>query len=444
MSNRLNYTRKFIIFKKDYSNMAALKAKGHGKLELKGNNLQFSLNIQGAEASNFYNIELVKGKESKIIGKIYTKEDKSGSANLDINYKDLQKTGFSLEKIDGIILIREASVLLGESLIKNTHLLRNYIENIELNSPEVIHEDQGLLEEVLEEESQEVEENSDIEEEFNAGEKAYIEEEPDIEEETHIEERTYPDQDPILEAEFTPIEENIPIEYIEEVQVTPEEVQEIYERVPSEEDILEDRGEVKEEDFTEENLKEEDSEDMFCETKYKEIMEEMFNIPELGYENNTIADEDKEEKQKSGVTDYILNILNFFPYSEPFALTLEGYNWWKIDIEDPELDKSFLPYFNYIVDAKDQTSRFEKEVNPKELLKKYGHYIFGLYNEDDNVKFYVYGIPGSFSLDEHPKQGNTGFNTWFEGVELPGYWLLYIEPETGRILYPINPMIPKS
>lgn len=400
--------------------MEDLKAKGHGKLELKGNNLQLSLNVQGAEPSNFYNIELVKGKESNSIGKVYTKEDKSGSANLDINYKELEKAGYSLEKIDGIILIRESSVLMGESLIKNTHILKNYIQDIELKSQDANHEEE-VYEDDFQQEAQD-EPEPEVEEEVEVGEEHYVGED------SHIEERTYPEQEPIPEEEFTPIEDDIPIEYIEEIEVTPEEINEIEENASE----------------VEEDSEEENSEDMFCETKYKEIMEEMFNIPELGYENNIPGDENKEGKQKTGVTDYILNILNFFPYSEPFELTLEGYNWWKIDIEDPELDKSFLPYFNYIVEAKEGTSRFEKEVNPKELLKKYGHYIFGLYNEDDKVKFYVYGIPGEFSLDEHPKQGNTGFNTWFEGAEMPGYWLLYIEPETGRILYPINPMTPKS
>ncbi|OLS02286.1 hypothetical protein [Tissierella creatinophila] len=454
MSKGLEYTRKFIIFKKEYGNMTALKPKGHGKLELKGNHLNFSVNIQGAEGGNFYSIELIKGREAKSIGKIYTKDDKSGKAELDINYKELERIGFSLEKIDGIILRRENGVLLGESLNENSNILKRYIEEVE--TKEIQYEDNIVDKESKPDENTQVQEEIELKEEF-------ISEETQIQQETQIQEEIEPD--PILlEEQFEskedfqgeettidlekdleeelPIIEQIPIEYIEEIEVTSEEMEQIIPKA----NTLESAIEVELEQTSNVIV----PEDMFCEQKYEQIMEEIFNIPELGYENNIILDESKEvlnnkkTRQSNSITDYVLDILNFFPYSEPFTMNLEGYNWWQIGAEGPETDKSFLPYFSYVVGGNNKSYRFEDEVNPKELLGKYGHYIFGLYNEDDKVKFYIYGIPGKFSLEEHPKLGKTGFNTWFEGREVPGYWLLYIEPETGRILYPINPMIPKS
>lgn len=424
MSNLLEYTRKFIIFKKDYGNMTDLKPKGHGKLELKGNHLDFSVNIQGAEGGNFYSIEFIKGREAKSIGKIYTKDDKSGKAELDINYKELERMGFSLEKIDGIILRRENAVLLGESLNENSKILKDYIKGME--TKEVQYEDN-----ILDKESEPVEETQ-IQEEIELDE-ILPQEQTETKEDLQVEETTIE-----LEEEF-PIIEEIPIEYIEEIEVTSEEME-------AKQNTLEDAIAIE----LEETPMTMAPEEMFYEKKYEEIMEEIFNIPELGYENNVVLDESKDgtdaekTKQVNGITNYVLDILNFFPYSEPFTVNLEGYNWWQIDTEGPEADKSFLPYFSYVIGGNNKSPRFEEEVNPKQLLESYGHYIFGLYNEADKVKFYIYGIPGKFSADEHPKHGNTGFNTWFEGNGAPGYWLLYIEPETGRILYPINPMIPKS
>lgn len=436
MSKELKYTRKFIIFKRDYGNMTALKPKGHGKLELKGNHLNFSVDIQGAEAGNFYSIEFIKSREAKSIGKIYTKDDKSGKAELDINYKELERMGFSLEKIDGVILTRGKEVLLGESLNRDHNILKKYIKDLE--TKEIQYEDKPL--------TQGCEPEKEIEQEESLPEEQIEpKDEPQVEEVKSQEESKI--EEPTIELEKEDIEtietiEEIPIEYIEDIEVTLEEKEQIERKG----NTLESAMKVE----LEENSNTVDLEEMFYEEKYEKIMEEIFNIPELGYENNVVLDEskdnlcDKETTQAKGITDYVLNILNFFPYSEPFTVNLKGYNWWKIDTEGPELDKSFLPYFSYVIGGNNKSHRFEERVNPKELLEKYGHYIFGLYNESDKVKFYIYGIPGSFSLDEHPKGGNTGFNTWFEGKEVPGYWLLYIEPETGRILYPINPMMPKS
>ena len=53
----------------------------------------------------------------------------------------------------------------------------------------------------------------------------------------------------------------------------------------------------------------------------------------------------KEGWTKNQTTNYVLNILAFFPYIEPFKIDLKGYNWWRIDIDDPREDKGFLPYF---------------------------------------------------------------------------------------------------
>ncbi len=111
-----------------------------------------------------------------------------------------------------------------------------------------------------------------------------------------------------------------------------------------------------------------------------------------------------------------------------------------------EEDLGFLPYFDYILSRDSNNLMIENSVTSSQLIKKYGHYIFGLFENKGEVRLYVYGIPGDFKLDEYPQAGTTGFNNWFEAKfkekEAPGYWLLYLDARSGRILYPINPMIP--
>lgn len=427
MSNMLKYTRKFIIFKKDYGNMTDLKSKGHGKLELKGNHLNFSVNIQGAEEGNFYSIELIKGREAKSIGKIYTKEDKSGKAELNVNYRELEKEGFLLEKVDGIILRRENHVLLGESLNDNSKVIKRYIE--EVATREIQYEDNSLDNESEPQEDIEVEEEfgpeewiseeTQFQEEIEQDE-VLPEEQFEIEEDFQVEELTIEPKEDNMEPEEDFTTEEIPIEYIEEIgfiseeieQIdeigfTSEEIERIEESIEVEDIDIEDIEDTLESDIefeVEGSYNDMNPEEMFREKKYEEIMEEIFNIPELGYENNSILNEaedgvdSKGSRESDETTDYILNILNLFPYSEPFTVNLQGYNWWQIDIDGPEQHKSFLPYFSYVIGGDNKSYRFEEQVNPKDLLDKYGHYIFGVYNESDKVKFYVYGIPAQFSL----------------------------------------------
>lgn len=76
------------------------------------------------------------------------------------------------------------------------------------------------------------------------------------------------------------------------------------------------------------------------------------------------------------------------------------------------------------------------------LIRKYGHYLFGMYKEGRETKYYIYGVPGKFAIEEHPFKGITGFNTWYESTNGIGYWILYIDPMTGKRIYPLNPMVP--
>lgn len=481
MSNRLSYIKKFIIFKDDYSNMKNLKSKGHGKLEVKGNNLNISLNIKGAETNNFYNVDLIKRRENYTLGRIFTKEDKSGEREIDINYRELEKNGFSLDEVDGIIIYRDSNVLLGEKLKGTGKNLRTYIEGLE-REKRVPKEEPVLREESQDEIKTEKEnmEDTKIIEEVELIEDAEDDIYPDeiekdrqpskIEDRENIETELEAEKENINEedseelaikeaAQIEDSQEGISIEYVEEAKAIEEaeeeelkgaeefeEPQEEVEGLP----IQDEENEKSEFEtlipYQEESIEEAD--DVFSEKMYEEIMEEIFNIPELGYENNIDIDEsdikDKNKAEADEMSEYLKNILNFFPQSEPFTVKLEGYDWWKIEMEEKDEDKSFLPYFSYIIGGNNKPNRLEEEADPKKLLNRYRHYIFGLYNEGEGVKFYMYGIPGRFSLEDYPRGGSTGFNTWFEGVEVPGYWVLYIEPQTGKILYPINPMIPKS
>lgn len=233
---------------------------------------------------------------------------------------------------------------------------------------------------------------------------------------------------------------------IDEVALEDEEVlafdepKEEIENIPIEEEIIND---VKLEENLEDSFNLEDYDkkiidqyESVFENKPVESNEEVIKISHDDYENN------RRMIQKNQTTDYILNILKYFPEEDPLRQHLKGYKWWRIDFQDEA--KGFLPYFNYVTGGKQKvrTSSNVNYISARELMAMYNHYLFGMYYKNKEVQYYIYAIPGGFYKDEHPHGGTSGFNTWFEGNEMLGYWLIYIDALTGEVIYPQNPMMP--
>lgn len=405
MSNDLNFKRKFFILKKEYSNMRNVNPKGHGKLELRNNRLNLSIHIDNAESNNYYNVILLGDNKVKDLGKVHTDKSHGGKADFDFNYKDLESLGFPLEKINGILILRDSNILLGGYLEKDDMTIQNYINK--LTRIDTKQQKKEIVE-------------------------------------------------PVPQGESSSVPSNVPQGEHEEVLFVPEESQpSAYEQEAVETSIEEEMAVAKtfpEEPVIEEQYIVNDIETLpsesLTEEEYDKAMQEMFYDPEalskVEEPEFVSVDAQKKQNQKNQTTNYVLNILSFFPYIEPFKIDLMGYNWWRIDIDDPREDKGFLPYFSYVAGGNHKYPLVQNTVTATALMRKHGHYLFGLYNSNNEVKFYVYGVPGEFTSWDHPQKGTTGFNTWFEGRHSIGYWLLYIDPSTGRVIYPINPMIPKD
>lgn len=392
MSINLGYARKFIILRNEYTNMEGLNPKGHGKLEVKGSKGSIFLTIENGEPNNFYNVGLISRNGFYELGKIYTNENGNSKVELNLNYRELGEMGFSMERINGILILRDLNILLGGYFNQEDSTIERFIKSLE--NEEI--EEENLIEEVYE---------SPVEQEVY---------------DTPIEE---PIEEVIQIPEEEPIEEMEEEEAIEEVEAMEDEILEV--------------EEVEEIPFNKE-LFEKDLINIFS---IEEEIKEEETLEPIDYE---YLEEHRKIARKKQTTNYILNILSFFPYIEPFKNELKGYNWWKIDVEDPTTDSGFLPYYSYIAGGNQKQSLVENSITSNELIKNHKHYLFGLYNINDKVKFYVYAVAGKFLIEEHPQRGATGFNTWYEKSEGDGYWLLFIDPLTGDIVYPINPMVPTS
>jgi hypothetical protein len=168
------------------------------------------------------------------------------------------------------------------------------------------------------------------------------------------------------------------------------------------------------------------------------------------YGHSVSQNRDHMENMKSyskHVANYSMNILKFFEKVEPFNEEMEGYTWWEIEYDSKNVYRGFLPFYNYIVNIRYPYPFMTRVTTCQSLMRKYNHYIFGIYEKDNEIKYYVYGIPGKLTKEEQPYRGMTGFQTWIEkkgnDKERLGYWLLHIDAISGKIVNPLRPTPPR-
>lgn len=118
-----------------------------------------------------------------------------------------------------------------------------------------------------------------------------------------------------------------------------------------------------------------------------------------------------------------------FEICDPFSSRRRDYKWWKVN--------SPVHLNNVLYQCNIKTPVL---FNPKILMShfKYRHLIFGIYTDTvRNKEYVVFGVPGVYSIDDRPfkdicrwaqVEGNKPRYGAF------GYWLVYIDPKTGKIV----------
>lgn len=205
MPGDFTYFRKYIILRNDYTNIDDIHPKGHGKIEIKGNRGTISINLENCEVEEEYRIYLLKDEgglvEELDLGRILTDERGKARININVSPRELESKGFSVEKIEGVIIRRNENILLGAYVDKNTGAIDRYINS--MARPKEIGEVEENVggEEVLEEETEYVEGyEEDIVEEIQDVEETLepeveTEEEIDFEHEAELEETTEPEEE---------------------------------------------------------------------------------------------------------------------------------------------------------------------------------------------------------------------------------------------------------
>ena len=377
--NNATYLRKYIIFKTDYLNILGINPKGHGKIEIRGTKVNINISVDNAQLEESYIVSLLRDRDGQLL--------EYDLGRIITDYRGRGKANFSLN-------LKELESQGFSTKDINPILIRKG-NNILLGG--YIHQDDETLNKFLKNTGF-VEKDEKITPEYDT-----IEEIDGLNMETDLDSR-----------DLNPVSEDMTQETMEAPDNREEEtLEEILEYPVVEEKPL------------------------------KEEIEEMKFIPgEMEIENHGELEYIRKLEHKNQMISYILNILRFFPQVEPFKLKIEGYSFWQIEDYGIESYESFLPYFSYLTSADYKYPFLGDTATCINQIKEHGHYLFGLYEENGDTKYYIYGVPGEFKTREHPYRGITGFNTWYEAIDSMGYWLLYIDAMTGEILYPLNPMVP--
>ena len=110
--------------------------------------------------------------------------------------------------------------------------------------------------------------------------------------------------------------------------------------------------------------------------------------------------------------------------------------WYKIRVKT--LDDLY-----YITDYRKYSMIYYPMVNNYPYICKYGHYLFGYkLDENNNLKYMLYAVPGTKHPYDQPYGGKTGYVMWLpmekgkEGEKDPGYWVMFYDFKDATVCVP--------
>lgn len=205
------------------------------------------------------------------------------------------------------------------------------------------------------------------------------------------------------------------------------------------EDKKEEKKEVKEVKSEESNIKEKNNMNGDCEckgdnkcTKNKEFDEYEREIEKTKNAMN------KEEFPKGSVGEFFQVVLEGFEEVKNIAPELKMCKWYKIPIKDLDVMCNISNYNKY-------TIVYYPMINYYPYIKKSGYYMLGLKCDNDGqLKYLVYAIPGTRDKADQPYGGKSGFVTWIpetieDGKESEaGYWMMFYDFRNSIIVVPMK------
>ncbi|MDF2676698.1 MAG: hypothetical protein K0Q97_1003 [Bacillota bacterium] len=157
-------------------------------------------------------------------------------------------------------------------------------------------------------------------------------------------------------------------------------------------------------------------------------------------EEKQVEAEYSKPKYRNKFEENLFEVLKNYEKVKPLSVEINNLTWWKIPFDDRGIKNGFLPYYNQIISSYYPYPMTNRVTTCNGLMKKYGHYIFGVFEEKGKLTKFVYGVPGDFKREEQPYKGLSGFKNWsYKNKKLDGnygYWLAFIDSTTGEVTEP--------
>lgn len=145
-------------------------------------------------------------------------------------------------------------------------------------------------------------------------------------------------------------------------------------------------------------------------------------------------------KYRNRFDENLYNVLKDYKRVEPLSVKINDFEWWFVPYDETGMKNGFLPFYSQIISSYYPYPMSNRVTTCSGLMKKYGHYIFGVYKEKGDIAKFIYGIPGEFTKEEQPYKGITGFKNWSYSNkgknDEHGYWLAFVNPKTGETTEP--------
>jgi hypothetical protein len=402
LTQKKSYSRYFIILQEDEKGYALGSDKlpsGYAKLEIKNDKCKVSYYVQNLkkESTPYFMVLICNKKDVKKLIRIGEMNiDEYGRTEVSYEYptENVANCNIGVDKVVGAAIVR----------FMDTNLISVMSGFTSTDIPEwkgfEITEDESKKHEVVQEERAEVKPTESVETLSQAEmkkENIYDEYEKKIEEAKKNEEE--------------PIREILDSE--EEINVLPEEQEQI------DEDVINNEAEeyplLNEDEYyynEEPRHKKKNSQDEY------EMKNDCYFSGEMG--------------------SFFKNLVSDFEELEGYFHEIKRSKWYKVSVNSPEDMHSSGDYNKH-------TIVYNPMMNYYPYIGKHKHYLMGFkFDKDNNMKYFIYGIPGTKSKMDQPFGGKSGFVTWVplvpneENENSMGYWLMFYDFNNSTIVIPIR------
>ena len=147
-----------------------------------------------------------------------------------------------------------------------------------------------------------------------------------------------------------------------------------------------------------------------------------------------LKEENSEFKIRGSVGEYFESIASGFENCRNKYNEIKFCKWYKVPVNDLHEMCNMSNYNRYSV-------AYYPMLNYYPYIRKYRHFMLGYKcDEEGNLRYIVYGIPGEKNKDEQPYEGKTGFVTWVadESRDGIGCWLMFYDFKNSTVVVPMK------